>query len=244
MDGMGPFWDERARENSTSAICYHATEEDFERYGREEAEYLERLMQASMADRYALGEDTPDHKRSIDAAIAASEILDVGGGKGRVATYLAHRVGTYHLLDVSAEMLRQAKERMADLGDRVQYHHTDGIHYPPEIVDASLDFAFSDLCFQHIDREIVLYHLCEIHRRLKWGAWFWLQVPPMRYPERFEDAYRGDWPAHLHRWQPGDLLELVVRIGYRVIAANLDSMQVILAKDQGTRPGWLAGRGE
>ena len=241
MGGMGPFWDERARENSTSAISYHATEEDFERYGQGEAVYLRKLMEASARER-RIGADSTGR---TDNPFAGWRILDVGGGKGRVAKYLAPHVGTYHLLDVSEEMLRQAKERMADLGDRVQYHHTDGIHYPPEIVDDSLDFAFSDLCFQHIDREIVVYHLQEIHRRLKPGAWFWLQVPPQRYPERLEEARRGDWPAHLHRWQPGDLLEVVVRIGYRVIAADLDSIQIILAKDGGDHsPGWLAGRGE
>lgn len=238
MQDMGRFWDGRAAENARSAICYHATEDDFERYGRDEAEYLLDLMRASVIDRHL------DTGIASDEGIDCWQILDVGGGIGRVAMYLAPEVHAYHLLDCSAEMLRQGRERLGHLGQQVRFHHMDGIHYPDIIIPNSLDFAFCDLVFQHIDREIVVYHLMQILRRLRPGAWFWLQIPAQRYPHRLEEAVRGDWPAHLHRWQPGDFLEVAVRIGYRVIGADLDSMQIILAKPGRDLPGWLQGRGE
>jgi hypothetical protein len=172
-----------------------------------------------------------------------------------VAKHLAPHVERYHLLDVSAQMLRKAKEHLGDLivdghKGKVELHKGDGYNLLPHrggpLEAATIDFAFCDLVLQHIDQEVALWYLMQLRVILADRAWLWLQVPAMRYPERFDEAKRGDWPANLHRWRPGDLLEAAVRLGWRVIAADLDSIQLVL--ENGVRPWegppWLGDRSD
>lgn len=215
---MSDFWDERAAENAISAICYHATPAEFEKRGKHDAEYLARVM--SHAPQALAGGD-----------ISGMTVLDIGGGIGRIAKWLAPQVRDYHLLDVSAEMLSQAREYLGDLvgaqkSPAVHLHKGDGYHIG--LPRRSVNFAFCDLVLQHMDQEVAVNYLLELRQVLGPNCWAFVHVPAQRYPDRFLEAARGDWPGNLHRWPPGDFLEMVVRLGWQVIAADLASMQFVL----------------
>jgi SAM-dependent methyltransferase len=206
----GDLWDDLAEENARSAILYHATEEDFERTGKEDAEYLLSLMRARWPGRVT----------------TTRTVLDIGGGIGRVAKHLSHHVGSYLLLDASGVMLKQAAEFLRDC-PRICLFQGDHIDLAG-IETQSVDFAFSLMVFQHLDRELVVRQLLDLTRVLKADGFAWIQVPAMKYPERFEEVRRGDWPANYRRWHPGEFLEVCLRCGLSVIAADLDRMEVVV----------------
>lgn len=81
-----------------------------------------------------------------------------------------------------------------------------------------------------MDREVAISYLIELRRALADGGCCWFYVPAMSYPERFEEAQRGDWPANLHRWHFGDLAEACVRLGYRILSAAPDVIEIVIQK--------------
>ena len=224
---MKDTWNRQAEVNAVSAVCYHATPEQFEESGRQSASYLRKVIAASLLAK--------------QRKVSALTVLDLGGGMGRIAKYLAPLVGEYLLLDVSTVMLEKAKERMPEAvaAGRVKLLESDGYSLKG-VPDRSIDFAFSTICFQHMDREVAVSYLQELRRVMNLRAWAWLEFLPMGYPERFEDIARGDWPANLRRWQPGELLEVCVRCGFSVVAAKPDGLYLLLEQPAGEMiwPAW------
>jgi len=213
---MTDAWDALARKDARDAILFRTTPEEFERTGQHEADYLRQVIGRFGGDQ--------------------ATVLDLGGGIGRVALYLAPHVAHYILADASREMLAQATERLKDMG-KISLYHTSGFDLAG-LPDQHLDFVFSYLTFQHMDREVQVRYLQEVFRVLKPTGGFWFQVPAMHYPERFNDVANGDWPINIRRWVPGELLELCARIGYGIDAADCDYMQVLLRKPAATAE-WL-----
>lgn len=212
----GDLWDDLAKLNAKSAILYHATDEFFEESGRRDAEYLEELC------------FTLSRSRAMGGGMEFN-VLDIGGGIGRIAKHLAPLVSHYYLLDASIEMLTRARVYLGDAVGNVTLFHGNGIDLFG-VPDASIDFAFTSMVFQHLDREIVVRYLMDLPRVLKADGAAWLQVPAMSYPERFEDAQRGDWPANYRRWYPGEFLEVCIRCGLSVVAADLSAMEVVVRR--------------
>ena len=214
----GEVWDKLAAENAVSAICYHHSPELFEVKGKVEASYFRELVASYMT----VGEAT---------------VLDIGGGIGRIARYLAPEVKEYVLLDVSGEMLRQAEERLRGEAafDKLRFVKGNGTDLG-EIPEGTIDFALSYLTFQHCDREVTVHYLRELARVLKPEGRAWIQVPPMAYPERFEDADRRDWPVNLRRWYPGEFLEVCLRCGLSVLAADCVGIEVLVRRTR--RVAW------
>jgi SAM-dependent methyltransferase len=157
---MGAFWDARAREDAFYFVDNTGTYRD-----------------ADVARFWAAGE------RDLDAVLAAAGaavqpddvVLDIGCGVGRLARVLAGRAAHVHAIDVSAQMLDQAREHNAHLTN-VTWHHGDGTTLHP-VEDDSIDAVVSHLVFQHIpDPEITLGYVREMGRVLKPGGWAVVQV--------------------------------------------------------------------
>jgi SAM-dependent methyltransferase len=103
------------------------------------------------------------------------KVLEIGCGAGRVTRALASLFGEVHAVDVSAEMLRHAREAVAGFPN-VRLYRNNGLDLSA-VPAENFDFAFCDLVFQHIaDRRIIEGYVREAHRLLRPGALFKFQV--------------------------------------------------------------------
>lgn len=160
---MRVAWDRRARENACHFIASAQeswSEEDFEHSGRESVQHhvvddLERIVS---------GRDPK-----------TMTVLEIGCGAGRMTRPLAEVFGHVHGVDVSGEMIAQARERLAGL-DNVRLHHTNGLDLSV-LGDTPLDFAMSFIVFQHIpDIEVIHGYIRQVAERLRPGALFKFQA--------------------------------------------------------------------
>src|SRR5439155_20103024 len=114
---------------------------------------------------------------AVDAEVRPADVvLDIGCGVGRLTRVLAETASHVHAIDVSAEMLEQARELNAHLTN-VTWHHGDGTTLHP-IADASVDAVVSHVVIQHIpDPQVTLGYVHEMGRVLKPGGWAGFQIP-------------------------------------------------------------------
>ena len=97
--------------------------------------------------------------------------LEIGCGPGRLMKTLSRHFGEIHGVDVSDEMIRLARERLADVPN-AHFHATNGASLA-QFADESFEFVYSYAVFQHIpSRDVVLEYMREIRRVLKPGGIF------------------------------------------------------------------------
>ena len=102
-------------------------------------------------------------------------ILEIGCGAGRLTRALSNVFGEVHAVDVSGEMIDQAKVALADRSN-VHLYQNNGcdLSVVPPI---EFDFAYSAIVFQHIpSREVIENYVREVQRLLRPGALFKFQV--------------------------------------------------------------------
>src|SRR5580658_6362528 len=160
---MREDWDKSARENAryyVSTSTREWTEEGFLESGEKTVAY------EILTDLGNICQGKPQRERSV---------LESGCGAGRVTRTLANLFGEVHGVDVSGEMVRQAKLALQDRPNAFVYQNngTDLEVVPP----LDFDFAFSSIVFQHIpSRDIIENYVREVQRRLRPGALFKFQV--------------------------------------------------------------------
>lgn len=160
---MRAEWDERARENAfhyvASDLCSDS-EEEFDLSGRSSTEHAV----VDDLERIARGRDPK-----------TMTVLEIGCGAGRMTRHLAQIFGHVHAVDVSGEMIAQARRRLTGASN-VSLYHTDGIDLAP-IGAVQLDFALSYIVFQHIpDIEVIRGYIRQVAEKLQPGALFKFQV--------------------------------------------------------------------
>jgi SAM-dependent methyltransferase len=102
-------------------------------------------------------------------------VLEIGCGAGRVTRALSEVFGEVHAVDVSGEMVSQARAALADRPNVFLYKN-NGMDLAV-LGDLRFDFAFSLLVFQHIPRrEVIENYLREVNRTLVPGALFKCQL--------------------------------------------------------------------
>jgi SAM-dependent methyltransferase len=157
---MGRFWDARAREDAFYFVDNTGTyrDADVERFWAEGRRNLDTVLGV------------------LGAEVQPSDVvLDIGCGVGRLTRVLAERAAHVHAIDVSAEMLQQARDLNAHLTN-VTWHHGDGTTLSP-IADASVDAVISHVVFQHIpDPQVTLGYVREMGRVLRPGGWAGFQI--------------------------------------------------------------------
>lgn len=188
-------WDERAGENALLYIVtgHSESEEAFERSGEWD---LENHILAGI---------------ELDPGAAA---LEIGCGIGRLMKPLARRVACVIGVDISGEMVRRARARLAALPN-VQVHRTDGGLFMLD--DSSVDFCYSFVVFQHFPaKEFAFAYFREVARVLRPGGVFRFQVN--QRPERFSPGHvTGTWEGvGLGRAEVAENLE---QCGFRVLDA-------------------------
>jgi SAM-dependent methyltransferase len=157
---MGRFWDERAREDAMFFV------DDREPYRSADEERF-----------WAQGERDLDHVLgTLGARIEGGDtVVDLGCGVGRLTRVIAARASHVYAIDVSAEMLAQARRHNPQLGN-VEWVHGDGATLQP-IPDESADAVVSHVVFQHIpDPRITYGYVAEMGRVLRPGGWAAFQV--------------------------------------------------------------------
>ena len=162
-------WDKRARENVRFYIdtCHYESEEAFEKSGEWDLE------------KHILG--------GIDLDPRAT-VLEIGCGIGRLLKPLARRAAVVSGVDISGEMVRQARTRLVTLPN-VTVHKTDGTL--SMVAASSVDFCFSMVVFQHFPaKEPVFAYFHEVARVLRPGGVFRFQVN--QRPEKFVKHHAAD----------------------------------------------------
>ena len=160
---MRAEWDQRAREDA-----YRFVANDLSSYSEEEFDRSGRL-----STEHAVVDDLERIARGRDPK--AMTVLEIGCGAGRMTRHLARIFGHVHAVDVSGEMIAQARARLRDVAN-VSLYHTDGVGLS-QIGAAPLDFALSYIVFQHIpDIEVIHGYLRQVAERLQPGALFKFQV--------------------------------------------------------------------
>ncbi len=165
---MRADWNQRAREDAHYYVAFGGRDQD-------EAEFLATAG---------------DVLRSLEAQLKrlpakanrrAWRALEIGCGPGRLVKPLSRHFGEIHGVDVSDEMIRLARERLADI-PHAHFHATDGASLAL-FADDSFDFIYSYAVFQHIpSRDVVLEYMRETARVLKPGGVFHGQFNGLSHP--------------------------------------------------------------
>jgi len=162
---------------------------DWNQRAREDAHYYVAFGSRDQAEEDFLA-TAADVLRSIEAQLKrlpakanrrAWRALEIGCGPGRLVKPLSRHFGEIHGVDVSDEMVRLARERLADI-PHAHFHATNGAGLA-QFADGSFEFIYSYAVFQHIpSRDVVLEYMREIRRVLKPGGIFHGQFNGLMHP--------------------------------------------------------------
>jgi ubiquinone/menaquinone biosynthesis C-methylase UbiE len=162
-DKMRAEWDNRARENARYYIATGQAEwsdADFFESGREN---VRREILTDMTN-ICQGKDPKQ-----------MNVLEIGCGSGRITRALAETFGHVYAVDISGEMIAQARRALADVPN-VTLAQNNGCDLTV-LNDIRVDFAFSYIVFQHIpSREVIYSYVREVYRLLRPGGLFKFQV--------------------------------------------------------------------
>lgn len=164
---MRDFWDEKARENPLWYVS------SYRPYGEEDPEEFWRWG-AVLTDRYLAA--------SGIAFTGGERVLEIGCGVGRMTRALSSRFRHVTAIDVSEEMVAEARRHLADRLN-VEVRRTSGLDLA-DFPDGSFDLVFSYLVFQHLpDAALTYAYVREAGRVLRAGGHLLSQannLPPSR----------------------------------------------------------------
>jgi ubiquinone/menaquinone biosynthesis C-methylase UbiE len=206
-------WDQLAHSSATYSIYATSDQAQFEQGGQDDTARISQWVRPN------------------------SVVLDVGCGIGRVEKYLAPFCQELHALDVSEEMLSQARRRLAGLSD-VFLHHASATDLS-FAQDNTFDLVFSLLVLQHMEKEDAFLSLREIHRVLKPDGLAYLQ-----FPNLFADVYFQNFvqtvemeerPVHRMRlYTPQEVAFFLDKVGFDIKEQlNEDVEILVLARKRG-----------
>jgi len=201
---MREDWDLRAREDARFYICTEAPSDDgFANSG--EIDLEEKILD---------GLRLSPHWR----------VLEIGCGMGRLLRPLSQRVAFAVGVDVSQEMLARALEYCAGRPN-VELRRTDGSGSLESLADASFDFVFSHIVFQHVPRKsYVQRYLREAARVLKPGGILRVQVDG-RSRQFFRRWIADSWSGVV--FSARELARRVEREGFTVAAIDGEGTQYL-----------------
>ncbi|MBM3812860.1 MAG: methyltransferase domain-containing protein [Acidimicrobiia bacterium] len=163
LERMRREWDERARQNARHYVATGQeewTDEEFFRSG-------ERAVSEQILN------DMTNICQGADPG--KMKVLEIGCGAGRITQALAKVFGEVYAVDISGEMVAQARRALAHLAN-VHIDQNSGTDLAV-LGDIQVDFAFSCIVFQHIpSREVIENYVREVHRLLRPGGLFKFQV--------------------------------------------------------------------
>lgn len=191
------------------------------------------------------GRYTARQVRSALGLKSSHRVLELGCGVGRIGSQLAPEVAFWHGVDISANMVKVAGERLGKFSN-VAVTALDRTSLAM-IPDASMDAAYCVAVFIHMDKEDWLIYLTEIARVLKpggrvyfdhwnlahpvgWRRW-WMEVEEYR---RSGQGQRKD-VARNQFTTPDEATTFTSQAGFEVAQVLTDSpwVQVMAVKPGG-----------
>jgi SAM-dependent methyltransferase len=152
-EGMRRYWDDRAHEN---AVFYVDTTTDYEHPD------MKRFLETGQGIAAEALTAAPVKPVGHDLAV------EIGPGLGRVCLAMAEHFEQVIGIDVSAEMVRRARELVND--PRVTFEVGDGVSLAP-VADATADFVYEFTVFQHIPKiSVIEAYIAEAGRVLRPGG--------------------------------------------------------------------------
>jgi SAM-dependent methyltransferase len=154
--------------------------------------------------------------RDANLDLAGLTVLELGAGTGKNTSYLAEQARQVIAMDVSPDMLAQA--RQLDLGRHVRFIEAD-IRAPWPLQTGSVDCVVSNLVLEHIEDLSPIY--AEAHRTLKpGGLWYFSEFHPFRQMRGGKARYLRDGQAaqveaYLHMIE--EYVGLALAAGFAVI---------------------------
>jgi SAM-dependent methyltransferase len=160
---MREEWDRRARENARHYVATDKLDWSDQEYFESGRENVRREILTDMGN-ICQGKDPKQ-----------MTVLEIGCGSGRITRALSEIFGEVYAVDISGEMIRQARQSLAD---RPNAHVCQNSGADLSVLgDVRVDFAFSFIVFQHIpSREVIRNYVREVHRLLRPGGLFKFQV--------------------------------------------------------------------
>lgn len=157
---------------------------DWDARAKENAKYYVATLKDDWTDEefYASGDQTISEEIRTDMINICQgkdpkqmRVIEIGCGAGRVTRALAKVFGQVHAVDVSGEMIAQARQALKDTPNAFVYQN-NGMDLSV-LPSGPYDFAFSTIVFQHIpSREVIYNYVREVNRLLRPGALFKFQV--------------------------------------------------------------------
>jgi SAM-dependent methyltransferase len=155
---MRADWNQRAHEDAHYYVAFGGRDQDKEGFDATAADVLPCLELE--LNRFPKGINR-----------RATRALEIGCGPGRLIKPMSQYFGEIHGVDVSDEMIRIARQRLADV-PHAHVHATNGAGLQ-QFADESFEFVYSYAVFQHIpSRAVVLEYMRETLRVLKPGGIF------------------------------------------------------------------------
>jgi len=143
--------------------------------------------------------------------------LEIGCGSGRLMRPMSRHFLEIHGVDVSADLIRQARENLLDIPN-ARPHQIHGTNLE-DFADQSFDFAYSFDLFPHIpSQELVLAFLREIHRVMRSGGLVRLQFNGSKGSQSFDQWTGAHFRSH-------ELLEFAEAHDFQVLALDGVSTQ-------------------
>jgi len=174
LSRMRRDWDRRAQQNARHYVVTGQnqwSDEEFYRSG--EVTLREEIL--NDLDNICQGKDPKEMR-----------MLEIGCGAGRVTRAFAGMFGEVWGVDISREMVRQAREACVGFpnthivqnnGKDLRAVRSPGRGWFRRETPLEFDFAFSFMVFQHIpNRRIIESYVREVHRLLRPGGLFKFQV--------------------------------------------------------------------
>lgn len=154
-------------------------------------------------------------------------VLDLGCGIGRVAFYVAERCRALWAVDVSPRMLELCEERLHGW-DKVRYALCKDVEIP-DVPSGSVDFAYSLLVLQHLEREDAFLLLEELRRVLRPAGRAYLTFPNLlsdTYLECFVTYAHSRASGQLERarlYTPQEVERLLPAAGFKVLSVEVET---------------------
>jgi SAM-dependent methyltransferase len=205
---MREDWELRARENAPFYICTDSSSATPESFAAGGAHDLETKI--------------------LDGLSVAPgwRVLEIGCGMGRLLRPLSERVAAAVGVDLSAEMIARARDYCAGRPN-VELHRTDGDGSLDFLADASFDFIYSYIVFQHVPRKAyVQRYFREAARILRPGGILRVQVDG-RSHQFFRRWIADSWSGVVYSER--ELARRLEREGFEVSALEGGGTQYLRA---------------